>query len=293
MSANDINSQEIGYLLDFYIEVEEDSVRSQIRDRLLSRLPFGCHPIQFIEKIGCANTRCQLREKALADLNDNKIIYDLNQLQLSTSLESISYLTSRLSESDIVSYDEFVEKLDRLAEPLIRKINSNSKTNATELDTLIQYLFVDQGFQGNTEDFYFPPNNYLTHVLESRVGIPVSLSVLTLLVGRRAGLDLDGINLPGHFIVVYRTGSIQTYFDPFNEGALLSEEDCTRYMIRQGIAPDANFLKPADNFTIMRRIYQNLISYYSNSKDRKKEATLNRHLAILNNKFCTGENSIR
>lgn len=295
MSYKDINSKEIGYLLDFYVEVEEDSVRSQIRDRLLSRLPFGCHPIRFIEKIGCANTRCQLRENALADLNDHKIVYDLQQLDSLTSLENISYLISRLSEVDIISYDEFIERLDQLAEPLIQKLNSNftNNVNVSKLDVLIEYLYSEQGFRGNTTDYYFPPNNYLTHVLENRVGVPVSLSVLTLLVGRRSGLDLEGINLPGHFIVAYRNHGIRTFFDPFNEGAFLTEEDCTRYMIRQGINPDSNFLKPADNFTIMRRMYQNLISYYSNAKDRKKEATLNRHLAILNNKFCTGENDIR
>src|SRR5262245_44117366 len=66
---------------------------------------------------------------------------------------------------------------------------------------LCRYLFHEMGFRGNTKDYYDPGNSYLNLVLERRTGIPISLSALTMAIGRRAGLAIQGVGLPGHFVV--------------------------------------------------------------------------------------------
>src|SRR5437868_8461360 len=70
---------------------------------------------------------------------------------------------------------------------------------ASQVAGLCRYLFHDMGFHGNVKDYYNPGNSYLNQVLERRTGIPITLSALTMAVGRRAGLHIEGIGLPGHF----------------------------------------------------------------------------------------------
>lgn len=87
------------------------------------------------------------------------------------------------------------------------------------LDELRMRLFVELGLRGNRDDYYDPQNSFLHRVIERRLGIPISLCVLTIETGRRAGIELEGIGLPGHFLVREpRTG---TYLDPYDAGKVI------------------------------------------------------------------------
>jgi len=91
------------------------------------------------------------------------------------------------------------------------------------LDGLAQHLFTDLGFHGNTEHYQDPDNSYLDQVLERRVGIPIALSVVTMEVGRRLGVALDGVGMPGHFLVRHRADPA-TFLDPFDHGRRLDDQ---------------------------------------------------------------------
>ena len=92
------------------------------------------------------------------------------------------------------------------------------------LDGLRQHLFAGLGFTGNTRRYADPRNSFLNDVLDRRVGIPITLSVLTMEVGRRVGLQLQGVGMPGHFLVRHvPDGSV---LDPFSRGRLLDAEQC-------------------------------------------------------------------
>ena len=93
---------------------------------------------------------------------------------------------------------------------------------------LSEYLFVHQGFRGNEEGYYDPRNSYLNQVLDRRIGIPITLSLVYIEVARRLGIVFEGIGLPGHFVI--RTGppDEELYVDPFHGGQLLSRRDCER-----------------------------------------------------------------
>jgi regulator of sirC expression with transglutaminase-like and TPR domain len=97
---------------------------------------------------------------------------------------------------------------------------------------LCRYLFHDQGFRGNQQAFYDPRNSYFNQVLERRTGIPITLSLVVMEVGRRAGLCVEGVGLPGHFVVKAVRDGEEVLFDPFHGGRLLSEEQCEQLVAR-------------------------------------------------------------
>src|SRR5713101_5501637 len=97
---------------------------------------------------------------------------------------------------------------------------------AHQVQGLCRYLFHEMGFRGNTRDYYDPRNSYLNQVLDRRTGIPISLSAVAMAVGQRAGLQVVGVGLPGHFIAKAVAEDREVLFDPFHGGRLLTPTDC-------------------------------------------------------------------
>ena len=91
---------------------------------------------------------------------------------------------------------------------------------------LCRYLFHEMGFRGNEQDYYDPANSYLHLVLDRRKGNPISLSAVAMAVGARAGLELQGVGLPGHFVVKAVGAESELIFDPFHGGRRLHSSDC-------------------------------------------------------------------
>jgi regulator of sirC expression with transglutaminase-like and TPR domain len=135
-----------------------------------------------------------------------------------------------------------------------------------------EYLYDEQGFSGNRDEYDDPRNSFLNEVLERRTGIPISLAVVYLEVARRAGLRVHGVNFPGHFLLraapdPERPGSTAEplIIDPFHGGALLSEFDC-RELLREHVSEDAAFdrtlLDPATRHEVVVRMLVNLKRLY-------------------------------
>lgn len=91
---------------------------------------------------------------------------------------------------------------------------------------LCRYLFHEMGFRGNQEEYYDPKNSYFNQVLERRTGLPLTLSLLAMTVGTRAGLQVVGVGLPGHFIAKAVSEDEEVLFDPFHGGRRLSRDEC-------------------------------------------------------------------
>ncbi|MFN8038155.1 MAG: transglutaminase-like domain-containing protein [Acidimicrobiales bacterium] len=141
---------------------------------------------------------------------------------------------------------------------------------APTLDALVDHLFVELGFRGNRCAYYDPRNSYLNDVIDRRLGIPITLSVLTLAVGRRIGVPLAPVSMPGHFLLRDRVDPA-TFVDPFAGGALLDEAGCaTRFRAIQGDeAPfDPSYLQPVEAPTVLSRMLANLRSIFQAGHDR-------------------------
>ncbi len=138
------------------------------------------------------------------------------------------------------------------------------------LDGLRSLLFRDLGFGGNPEDYYDPANSWLDDVLERRVGIPISLAVVMLEVGRRVGVPLWGVSMPGHFLVRDKVDP-DVFVDPFARGRVLDREGCAaRFHAVQGPGSvfDDTFLEPVGKRAILARMLANLETVATMRSDR-------------------------
>ncbi len=137
-------------------------------------------------------------------------------------------------------------------------------------------LFADRwGFRGNRDDYYDPRNSLLNDVLDRRTGIPITLAVVYMEIGRRAGLDLVGVGMPGHFLVGCRDRR-DLFVDAFCEGALLTPADCAARL--RELRPDAvfrpEFLEPVGPRIILTRILNNLLAIYGRAENFVKELAM-------------------
>lgn len=129
--------------------------------------------------------------------------------------------------------------------------------------SLRRVIAIEEGIGGNVDDYHDPANSYLHKVLETRRGIPITLSVLWIEVGRRAGIEMVGVGLPGHF-VVYAGGQM---VDPFHYGEAIGFDEAAGLVAAAlGGAPrlDRSWLSPVDCTGIMQRMLRNLQSVYRN-----------------------------
>jgi len=157
---------------------------------------------------------------------------------------------------------------------------------------LNQFLFDELRYRGNTESYYDPRNSYLNEVMDRRTGIPITLSVLYMALGRRIGLPLEGVSFPGHFLVRLRLRSGTLVLDPFAGGAPQSENDLRERLQRvipEGLTervhvaelPLDQFLEPATNRQILARVLRNLKGIYRETdKPERMLDVLNRMLVV-------------
>ena len=125
-------------------------------------------------------------------------------------------------------------------------------------DALARHLFDARNFAGNEQDYTEPRNSYLDVVLDRRLGIPITLSVLMIEVGRRRDVALAGVGMPGHFLV---GGTLGRYYDPFHGGARLDPEGARAlFAATRGDAPfRAEYLEPVGRRAILARVLANLL----------------------------------
>ena len=207
--------------------------------------------------------------------------HEVNQPDAEINLARAALVMGRFEYPDL-DVSGYLDKLDRLAESAGRAVHS------AELPALMlaQFLFDTLGFTGNARNYSDPRNSFLNEVIERRLGIPISLSVLFLEVAHRAGIHADGVGLPGHFIVrvVLDTGRV-IYLDPFHGGAVLSEEDCRERVrtITDGKLPfNEAFLKPVSARYILVRMLNNLKNFYAAANDLYRASKVVERLLIVN-----------
>lgn len=127
-------------------------------------------------------------------------------------------------------------------------------------------LFREAGFRGNADAYYDPRNSFLNDVIERRIGIPITLSVLYIEVGRRLGLDVRGVGFPGHFLVSWFDGAETTFIDAFNGGKRLRRDECAD-LLSGDVLLHPSFFVPVTHRQILLRMLTNLKLIYVQSKD--------------------------
>jgi regulator of sirC expression with transglutaminase-like and TPR domain len=161
---------------------------------------------------------------------------------------------------------------------------------------LSQLLFDEFGLRGNQEDYYDPCNSYLNEVIDRRLGLPISLSVLFLEIAARIDLPAEGISLPGHFIVAVRGEHRRTFLDPFHGGVQLNMDelhelvhDVTGYV--GSIRPE--WLAPVAGEAILARMLHNLRGAYVEREDWNHARAAVEHLKTLQPRVPMGVRGCR
>lgn len=222
-------------------------------------------------------------EQVLDEIRGNRLEEELRQLVRAPDeqpdLEAGAFLIARYAYPGL-DVERYRRQLDDMAAE-IRDRLGRRVSGEEAVKTVSRYLFTEQGFRGNSKNYYEAENSYLNRVLDRRTGIPISLSTLYLLVARRLGLPVHGIGMPGHFLVKFESDRYKVFVDCFNAGALLTEKDCARFLIQAGYGFDQKYLQRSTSRAILVRTLKNLIAIYHKLDECVKETRLARFMSIL------------
>jgi regulator of sirC expression with transglutaminase-like and TPR domain len=180
--------------------------------------------------------------------------------------------------------EPYLTRLDELAER-VRDRQWDATAPIVMLQDLSRVLFEEEGFRGNTEHYYDPRNSFLNDVLDRRLGIPLTLSIIYLEVGWRLGLPLRGMNFPAHFMVRYQGEALTLIVDPFHGGSVRFEDEMQDVLDQAfggTVRLQPQHLRDADRRDILIRMLENLKGMYLNTRDDVRAlAAIERILIML------------
>lgn len=186
------------------------------------------------------------------------------------NLAEAALLIAQIEYPDLDA-DYYLQQLDQFATEISGRLAPNPSVEFI-LDTMNEYLFDELGFAGNLTEFSDPKNSFFNDVLERKLGIPISLSLVYMEVGKRLGLDIQGVSFPGHFIVKLQTDEEELVLDPFADGVALDEAELelrlNHYPKEQRHGWDVEqLLAAASNKEILTRLLRNLKGVYIDEED--------------------------
>ncbi|MBA4017816.1 MAG: hypothetical protein C0483_11630 [Pirellula sp.] len=172
-------------------------------------------------------------------------------------------------DNDELDVDAYRDEVARMAEEIRERLPAKAD-DAAKLVALNKYLYADNGYHGSRHDYDSLSNSYLNEVIDDREGLPITLAVLHIEVGRRLGLDLQGIGLPGHFLAAYvDDDGRRQLLDPFDGGKRLTEADAIRTALEiTGRTPQAEQLEPVTKRAIVLRMLENLVGRSADERHR-------------------------
>jgi len=194
-------------------------------------------------------------------------------------LEEGAILIAQFCYPDLNSAD-CRNELDRLSEEIAIRLVRKDRPEEI-IRQINRFLFLEQGYHGNTRNYYDPDNSCLNRVLERRTGIPISLSIVYLLIAKRLELPIAGVGLPGHFMLKYETEGGSLFLDAFNHGQILAREECVRFLLNSGYEVQPGYFTSATVRDILTRVLRNLVYVYGQLKDEERARRIARLVQIL------------
>jgi regulator of sirC expression with transglutaminase-like and TPR domain len=187
---------------------------------------------------------------------------------------------ARVEYPDLVA-EHHLKALDELA---ARSGTAGVEDPLRALHRLREFLFDEEGFRGNADDYYNPANSCMNQVLERKLGIPITLSVLMMEVARRVGLRVYGVGLPGHFVVSALVGTESVLLDPFDGGTLLTQESAAEVVARavgRRVTLTEDHFAPVGKRQILARVLANLKGAYVRREEWAKSLAIVDRLLVL------------
>jgi regulator of sirC expression with transglutaminase-like and TPR domain len=207
-------------------------------------------------------------------INRQHILKQLQQWKQKPELEKGLFILARLKNPGLLE-ERYTAILDDLAHRAAYRLNSNS-TKDDVVRAINEVIYKEEVFVGNQLDYYDLDNNFIHTVIEKKTGNPIMMSSLYILVGRRLGLDIQGLGTPGHFIVQLNG----TLLDPFFGGREVTKDECILRAQELSVVWHDEYLDPIDDRAIIARCIRNIISVYKKHNDYDKASELT---ALLKN----------
>ena len=184
---------------------------------------------------------------------------------------------------DVAACEAEIRHLSRA----FRSSTASAANDIARMQALNLFLFEEHGFTGNQSDYYDPRNSYLNDVLARRLGIPISLGIIQIAIAREAGLALEGISFPGHFLVRLPVDEGLIVLDPYQRGRSVDADE-----LRERAQPHigdqrvgdhvlSEMLAPASHRQILQRMLRNLLGVYREREDWERALRCSDRLVTL------------
>ncbi len=269
----------------------QPAVRDAVRDRVVELGDEAVSPLRML-----ARTHNQHSDRVEELVDEIRMTHTLRRLAdlrfnsfFNADLEEGAFIIARYGYPDM-NVEGYRRRLSDMAAD-IRILAGSRSTPIDRFMKLRSYLFNELGFVGNQHDYYNPDNSYFNKVIDFRRGIPITLSVLMMLVGNRLDLQLNGIGMPMHFLVQYDDGSRMFFVDPFNAGMIITREQCRALLSTNGIELSPSMLQPVEIKEILERMWRNLLLSYQKTGNTAEVARISRILNFLNPEFPVNSSS--
>ncbi|MBR9774075.1 MAG: hypothetical protein GYB55_03350 [Cytophagales bacterium] len=260
----------------------DQEIKEHVRDKILS---LGNQIIPFLENKweGSFNPELQKEiEEIVHDMQLNLLKERLSNWKNSQERELLEglWIVNTYLYPDL----EF-DQLNALMQQIYFDVWTNFKNELSVYDKIKlinNVLFNDLKFSANTKNFHSPANSMLKTVLETKKGNPISLCSVYLLVAKKLGLPVYGVNLPNLFVLTYQSGKFNFYINAFNKGLIFTKQDINNYLDHLKLDPKPEYYEPCENIEIIRRVIRNLIFSFEKIGDLDKSKEVNQLLKIVN-----------
>ena len=191
----------------------------------------------------------------------NKADQDINLAKAALYLSQAEY--------PYLDIEAYLDKLEQIAHKIEPKLPS-TRYPLKVIQVINHHLYQELKFRGNNENYYDPRNSFLNHVIDRRLGIPISLAVVYLDIAKRLNFPMVGIGMPGHFIIRPDFEDAGIFVDVFNQGEILFPQDCEaklQQLYQQPVKLKPEFLNSVSNRQILSRMLRNLKQIYLHQRD--------------------------
>jgi regulator of sirC expression with transglutaminase-like and TPR domain len=194
---------------------------------------------------------------------------------------ALTFAMEEYPEIDIPAYLRRLDTLAARAEVLI----GVDRHPVNVIEGLNEVLFIQEGLKGNNEDYYDPRNSFLNEVLDRKLGIPISLSVIYIEAAKRINFPIEGIGFPNHFLVKHVAEDHEIIIDPFDFGRILTLNECQELLDKaynNTMQLNASLLQPMDKRAIITRMLYNLKGIYTQKEQHQRALAVIEKILMLN-----------
>jgi regulator of sirC expression with transglutaminase-like and TPR domain len=250
----------------------DETAYQKIRDQVYG---FGQEALPHLEKAVERTFDALMQQRITAimqSIRQENLFRDLlDWVQLGSSNLMKGYMLITRSQYPELQEESIGTRIEKLRMDMWLEMNNNL-TALENIKVMNHILFDVNKFEGKKINLNAPQNQYLNTLLESRMGSPLSLGMLYIILASKLNLPVYGVNLPQHFILAYLTepglyepteDDVLFYINPFNKGAVFTRREIELFLRQMKIEPDKNFFTPCSNIDIIERLLNVLIYTYN------------------------------